>query len=76
MRGRNSDGVQYILEMDDRKEAYALYLLLTFGDFTRADRKDVRMSGNQDVMDLWRRYSKSIDKTAAEDRLRTIHGQF
>ena len=73
MRGKNTDGVQYILEMGDRKEAYALYLLIIFGDYTRADRNELRMSGNREVMDLWRRYSKSMDKTAAEDHLHTIH---
>ena len=76
MRGRNTDGVQYILEMGSRKEAYALYLIHTFGEYTRADRKEFHMAVGREVMDLWRRYSKSMDKTAAEDRLRTIHDQF
>ena len=75
MRGKNTDGVQYILEMGDRKEAYAFYLFLTFGEYTRADRNEVDMSGGQEVMDLRRRYSKSMDRTAAEDRLHSIHGQ-
>ena len=75
MRGKNTDGVQYILEMGDRKEAYALYLFLTFGEYTRADRNEVDVSGSREVMDLWRQYSKSMDRTAAEDRLHSIHGQ-
>ena len=75
MRGKNTDGVQYILEMGDRKEACALYLFLTFGEYTRADRNEVHMSGSREVMDLWRRFSKSMDRTAAEDRLHAIHDQ-
>ena len=75
MRGKNTDGVQYILEMGDRKEAYAFYLFLTFGEYTRADHNEVHMSGSREVMDLWRRYSKSMDRTAAEDCLRSNHGQ-
>ena len=75
MRGKNTDGVRYILEMGDREEAYALYLFSIFGDYTRAEHKDVHMMGNQEVMDLCRRYSKSMDETAAEDRLHMIHSQ-
>ena len=75
MRGKETDGVRYILEMGGREEAYALYLYSIFGRYTRAECKDVYMSGNREVMDLWRRYSKSMDKTAVGESLRTIHGQ-
>ena len=74
LRGKNTDGVQYVREMGDRIEAFALYLFLIFGDYTCADRGEIRMSGNQEVMDLWRWCSKSMDKTAAKDRLSTIPG--
>ena len=75
MRGKNMDAVQYIHELSDQDNVYASYLLLTYGDYARADPRDFRMSGNREVMDLWRRISRTMDRNAAEDRLREIHSQ-
>ena len=75
MRGRNTDAVQYIHELSDRDNVYALYLLRTYGDYARTDHRDFRMSGNRDVMDLWKRISRTMDKDAANNRLREIHSQ-
>ena len=76
MRGKHTDGLQHILELSDRDNVYALYLLLTYGDYAQTQHREICMLGDQDVMDLWRRHSKrGMDKGAAEDLLREIHGQ-
>ena len=54
MRGKRTDDVQHILELSDSNSVYALYLLHTYGDYVRAKRDEVRMSGNREVMDHWR----------------------
>ena len=58
MTGKHTDGLQHILELSDRDNVYALYLLLTYGDYARAQHREIRMSGNKEVMDLWRRHSR------------------
>ena len=74
MRGRRTDGLQRILELSDRDNVYALYLLLTYGDYDQAQHRDIHMSGNKEVMDHWRRHSREgMDKTKTEDLLREVY---
>ena len=61
VRGRNMESVQYILESKERELAYAMYLLFTYGDYARAENRDFLMSGNQAVMDHWKRLSRTMD---------------
>ena len=76
MRGKCTDGLQHILQLSDRDNVYALYLLLTYGDYAQAQHCEIRMLGNQDAMDLWRHHSKrGMDIGAAEDLLCEIHSQ-
>ena len=70
------DGLQHILKSSDYNNACALYLLLTYGDYPQAQHREFALSGNRDVMDLWRRHSKKgMDKSTAEDHLHEIYDQ-
>ena len=75
MRGNNTDEVQYIRELSEGDQVFALYLLFTYGDYAGAQHRDFPVSENQDVMELWRRLSRTMDKTAAEERLLGIYDQ-
>ena len=75
MRGRNTESVQYILELKERELAYAMYLLFTYGDYAGAENNDFLTSGNRVVMDHWKRLSRTMDKFAAEDPLHEIYNQ-
>ena len=76
MRGKRTGGLDHILELSDRDNVYALYLLLTYGDYARTQHREIRMSGNKEVMDLWRRHSREgMNKDKAEDFLREVPHQ-
>ena len=75
MRGRNTESVQYVVELSEREHAYAVYLLCTYGDYARAENRDFLVSRNRVVMDHWKRLSKTMDKPAAEERLHEIYNQ-
>ena len=75
MRGRNTDSVQYIWELKESELTYAVYLFFTYGDYARAEKCDFLMLGNRVVMDHWKRLSKTMDKSAAEDHLREVYNQ-
>ena len=76
MRGRRKDGLQHILELSDFDNVCALYLLLTYGDYGRAQHREFALSSNREVMDFWRHHSrKGMDKSTAEDLLRKIHDE-
>ena len=70
IEGKCTDELQYIMETDDVTHFYACYLITCFGGITEALRTD-QMIGNQDVMDLWARFSgEGMIKMAAEEHLR------
>ena len=74
MRGRCKEGLEYIHELEDRDNVFDAYLFFTYGDYNRACLRDIRMSGNKEVMDLWRRFSRGgMNKDKAEDLLRGAH---
>ena len=76
MRGKCTEGLQHILELSDCDNVFAVYLLLTYGDYARAQHHEIHMSGNKDVMDLWRcHFREGMDKDAAEDLLHEVHHQ-
>ena len=76
MRGKCMEGLDHILELSNWDNLYALYLLLTYGDYDRAHLCEIRMSGNKDVMDHWRCHSREgMDKAKAEDLLRKVYRQ-
>ena len=71
-----TDELQYILELNNSDNVFALYSLFTYGDYAQAQHREICMSGNWEVMDLWKRHSKrGVDKNAAEDLLREVHSQ-
>ena len=74
MRGKHTEGLHYIHELTDRDNVFAAYLFFIYGDYDRAHHHEIRMLGNKEVMDHWRRYSRGgMDKTKAEDLLHEAH---
>ena len=55
MRGKRTEGLAYIHELSDRDNVFAAYLFFTYGDYNRAHLHEIRMLGNKEVMDHWRR---------------------
>ena len=53
VEGRNTDDLQYVMEIDDNSHLFACYLLSIFGDFTEGHSSEGHsMGGNAEVMDL------------------------
>ena len=72
VEGRNTDDLQYVMEIDDNSHLFACYLLSIFGDFTEGHSSEGHsMAGNAEVMDLWERFSSEgmNKKKAAEEHL-------
>ena len=69
VEGRNTDDLQYVMEIDDNSHLFACYLLSIFGDFTEGHSSEGHsMAGNADVMELSARFSsEGMNKTAAEE---------
>ena len=74
-RGRHTDNLQYIMEVDNRDELIATYLLATYGEFTEGHSDaQVAMMENGNVMDLWARYSgEGHMNESAEDQLKELN---
>ena len=72
IKGKCTDELQYTMETDDVTHLYACYLIACFGGITEALRTEGhQMIGNQEVMDLWARFSgEGMSKMAAEEHLR------
>ena len=76
MRGKRTDELQYILQLNNSGNVFALYLLFTYSNYAQAQHREICMSGNREVMDLWKCHSeRGVDKNAAEDLLREVHSQ-
>ena len=67
IKGRSTDGLQYIMEVDNSLSVFALYLLSVFGDFARSHSAEGHQMGvNAEVMDLWAHYSsEGLSKISA-----------
>ena len=53
IKGRSTDGLQYVMEVNNSPSVFALYLLWVFGDFARSHRAEGHQMGdNAEVMDL------------------------
>ena len=63
------------MEVDNRDELYATYLLATYGDFTEGHTaEEIAMLDCGNVMNRWARYSgEGRSKESAEDKLRSIN---
>ena len=58
IRGDNSSGIQYVVEMDDSGDLYALYLVSRYGKrATALTARNIFMTRNEKVMALWSKYS-------------------
>ena len=71
IKRRSTDGLQYVMEVDNSPSVFALYLLSVFGDFARSHSAEGHQMGdNAEVMDLWTRYSsEGLSKISAEELL-------
>ena len=74
-KGRNTDNLQYLIEIDNRDELFATYILATYGDFTEGyTAESIAMANFGNVMDLWVRYSgEGYTKESAEDQLKSLN---
>ena len=77
IKGRSTDGHQYVMEVDNSPSVFALYLLSVSGDFTRSHSTEGHLMGdNAEVMDLWAHYfSKGLSKISAEELLMKAYEQ-
>ena len=58
IRGDNSLGIQYVVEMDDSGDLYVLYLVSRYGKrATALTARNIFMTRNEKVMALWSKYS-------------------
>ena len=71
VKGKNTDSLQYLMETEDNTQLFAYYLLSVFGSVTEALKSEGHdMTGNEDVMALWAKYSiEGLTKVAAEEHL-------
>ena len=71
VKGRNTDGLQYIIETDDNTHLYAYYLLFCFGSLTEALKAEGHhMTRNEEVMALWVKFtSEGLSRKDAEELL-------
>ena len=76
-KGRITDELRYIMEYDNRNELYACFLLSNYGDFSEFHSVEgLAMASNQEVMDLWARYSgEGKSRDAVEGQLRWYNDQ-
>ena len=77
-RGNKSSDVQYILEGDDPESLYALWLVSRFGHrITAFSARNLPITRNARVMDLWSRYSgENMSKLEADEHLMAAYEQF
>ena len=76
MRGEHGGELDYILEMSNRDDVCAWYLLFTYGKYDPAKPRDVQVSGGKEVVDLWRRNSRlGLSEDKAEELLLDVHGR-
>ena len=72
LRGRNNTDFQYIMEVDNREDIYAQFLLMTFGNINEVrSLENIAFRDCQEVMELWARYSsEGRTKDDAEEQLK------
>ena len=77
IKGRSTNGLQFVMEVDNSPSVFALYLLSVFGDFARSHSAEGHQMGdNAEVMDLWARYSsEGLRKISAEELLMKSYEQ-
>ena len=73
--GRNTENLQYLMEVDNRDEIFATYLLMAYGDFAEAHTAEPNaMADCAEVMSLWARYSgEGQTKESAEEQLKLLN---
>ena len=75
VEGKNTDDLQYVMEMGDNLRIYAYFLLYVFGDIARGNR-DHNMFGNKEVMEIWAQFSdEGMTRVAAEEHLMWANGK-
>ena len=75
IKGKNTDDLQYVMEMGDNLHIYAYFLLSIFGDFARGN-KDHNVFGNKEAMDLWAQFTnEGMTRLAAEEQLMWAYGK-
>ena len=74
-KGKNTDNLQYLMEVDNRDELLATYLLATYRDFTDGyTAESIATANSGNVMDLWARYSsEDYMKESTEDQLKSLN---
>ena len=77
IKGKCTNGLQYILETDHNARLCACYLLSIFGNFIGAHGAEShKVADNLEVMDLWARYfGIGMDKESAEEFLLRFYEQ-
>ena len=78
LQGNRSSDVQYIVESDDPDELYALWLVSCYSHrLTALSARNLLITGNSWVMELWSQYSsENMNRFAADELLMRAYEQF
>ena len=71
IKGRSTDGLQYVIEVDNSPSVFVPHLLSVFGDYARSHSAEGHQMGdNVEAMDLWACYhNEGLSKISAEELL-------
>ena len=73
LKGRNTEDLRYVMEVDNREQVFASYLLMTFGDFAEAHSVDGHTMADCAKVFKARYSSEGQTKISAEEHLKLIH---